>query len=894
MAFASSKSNFTALENLGLNDTLGIQFSGRTSNPADADLAAGRLYYDSSASALKIYNGSSWTTLGGGGGGGTPSWETIYQNDNTFAITAGTWTITQSAAAAILTLNKTNVSTGAVIAITNSGTGADISNGTAWTIFGTGGVGVVELSSTGSINTVSGALTIGKTSTATTFLGTITVAEAATFTSGGVTVTSGALTVSSGALLVSSGVSTMISASNTAPTLLMTNNTVSTYGVGGASTGMALIRSTSLTTGVLLRLQTTEATLTSGKYIDCFDVTANGSVFSISKTGVTVIAGTAGSASLTLTTGNILVSAGSVTSALASDAVILSMTNNTATTASAFVFSATGAHTGTTTTSAMTITLGSTIGTGMYIPTAALTTGKVIQLIAGAATDAILIDVLGGGVNMTSTGRLLKLSMGAATDGRAIEITSSTGAYAGAGLITVTSNSMAAGGVGVLISSTSVSPTTGSLLRVSSGTTGTVATNGLVSFVATAAFGSTSNVGLVNCSAVLTTTGTILNVLGGALVSGVAVNIADSGTGITTGSLIKATTGTTGAVATNGVFSFVGTGNFTVGSALLGLFNVTAASTAAGTIMNISGGALTTGVALSINDAGTGMTSGSLLRVASASTGAVSGSGVVSFIGTGAHTGTTVGFVHISSATAAGYAMTIAAASLTSGSALVINDGAGTGLAAGSLLKIATASTSAISGGVVAISASGAYTSTAGLLNVTATASTAGGLVVFTNNALLTGALLSMSATGTYTGTGIVNLQATGATTGTVMLIAATLVSTGTVIDISGNTGLTTGKLVNLVSNSADTSARKLLYVENTNSAATGCVPISSKQGAATSTNYYKLSTYVTASGTVTLWMGNGTDPNGVLSATAGDILFNGASNKPAYCTGTTVWVNLV
>jgi len=45
---------------------------------------------------------------------------------------------------------------------------------------------------------------------------------------------------------------------------------------------------------------------------------------------------------------------------------------------------------------------------------------------------------------------------------------------------------------------------------------------------------------------------------------------------------------------------------------------------------------------------------------------------------------------------------------------------------------------------------------------------------------------------------------------------------------------------------------------------------------------------------TTTLWRSNGTDPNGSLSGTAGDICLNGASNKPAYCTGGTNWTNLV
>lgn len=61
---------------------------------------------------------------------------------------------------------------------------------------------------------------------------------------------------------------------------------------------------------------------------------------------------------------------------------------------------------------------------------------------------------------------------------------------------------------------------------------------------------------------------------------------------------------------------------------------------------------------------------------------------------------------------------------------------------------------------------------------------------------------------------------------------------------------------------------------------------------AATSTNYYKVLTDATTG--ISLWVGNGTTANGNLSGTAGDVLLNGGSNKPEYCTGTTTWVALV
>ena len=54
---------FASVSNLELDDTLGIQFSGRTSNPSDALLAAGRVYYNSTSKALVLYNGTKFSTI---------------------------------------------------------------------------------------------------------------------------------------------------------------------------------------------------------------------------------------------------------------------------------------------------------------------------------------------------------------------------------------------------------------------------------------------------------------------------------------------------------------------------------------------------------------------------------------------------------------------------------------------------------------------------------------------------------------------------------------------------------------------------------------------------------------------------------------------------------------
>lgn len=68
--------------------------------------------------------------------------------------------------------------------------------------------------------------------------------------------------------------------------------------------------------------------------------------------------------------------------------------------------------------------------------------------------------------------------------------------------------------------------------------------------------------------------------------------------------------------------------------------------------------------------------------------------------------------------------------------------------------------------------------------------------------------------------------------------------------------------------------------------------PLSFTQNAVTSTHFRRIWKETNAG--ITIWMSDGTDPNGALSGTAGDVCYNGASNKPAYCTGTTNWTNLV
>jgi len=95
-------------------------------------------------------------------------------------------------------------------------------------------------------------------------------------------------------------------------------------------------------------------------------------------------------------------------------------------------------------------------------------------------------------------------------------------------------------------------------------------------------------------------------------------------------------------------------------------------------------------------------------------------------------------------------------------------------------------------------------------------------------------------------------------------------------------------KLENVATQTAGTLNDNVIPLEIVQNANSTGEPISITQNAVVSTNFRKIINE-TNSG-VTHWMGDGTDPNGTLSGTAGDVLFNGLNNQIYYCTGTTNW----
>ncbi len=862
------------VDNLGLSDTLGIQFSGGSADPTDANLAAGRLYYSSATSVLKIFNGSSWTSLGSGGGGGTPSWEAIYLNDSTFGITSGTWTITQSSANPIITFNKTNVGAGSVLDITNAGTGADISNSTNYSLKASGGHGVLELGSTGSINVTDGALSVGKTGTATTLLGTLTVAEAVTFTSGGVTVTSGSVTLSSGNLVltsgnftVSAGQSSLVSSSNAASSLLITNNTVSTYGVGGVSTGMVLIRSTSLTSGTALRVQLTEATLSGGFYFDAFDVTAGAAVFSVGEDGAVVIAGPgAASPSLTLTTGDLTLSDGNVAITSSSTTDVVSITDNSLLANNALIVKGSGAFTGVTSSSFVAITpTGLTTGTALYVAGAAATTLSTLVDFTSSTTTGIVLRLVASGTQ-TGVGQILSMA--------------SAGTTTTTGLVSLTANSQTTGS-SMIVSSTSIAKTSGSFVSVTHTSSGTLAARSGATLDATTSMTHTADTDVTQAFSDLVIARTVVRNTGGA----------DTHTTLSQGALLALSntiTATTGTITDtmNGISVTMSAGG--TGDGILVTHNavtgkaidvVSSGTTAAGVVL-VTANSLTSGQMLKLATSATAITTTGRIFLSS-HTGATGSTAVLNEFISAANDETIILQITGSDVLAAGVGLKVSLAAMTTGTAIAVSNL--TALTTGKGLHVAS-STAQTDGILIHVaSSSTALTSTGRLL-----------LVDHTGNAAVSSVIAEIKSAAADETVVLQVLASAALAAGKALNVSVAAMTTGTAISVADANALTTGSMLSLVSNSSDATARNLAFIHNDHASAVGAVALALRSDAVISTNFRKMRTESNGSQTCTFWLSDGsTSPNTALTGSAGDICYNGDSGKAYYCTGTTNWTAL-
>lgn len=770
--------NWTEVENLSLNDTLGVQLRGRTADPTDNNIADGRLYYNSGTNVLRLRSNGAWVNVAtGAAGGATPTWEEIYALDTTWAIAAGTFTITQSSTNPIFTLNKTNVGAGAVIAITNSGTGNDVTgNGGNWAFTAAGALTCVSIADSAAGATLqvdgngAGGVNIGSTST-----GAITLGRATTITTGGltvsdtgITISTGALTVSDTGITVSDGLNDFIDNSNIASALRITNNTVTTFGVGGASTGMVLLRSTSLTTGSLLSLQLAEGALVGGFYLRCFDTTGAGNVFTLGEDGAVVITGAGGSDMLTVTAGDLVVSDGSLTMTDADNANSFSLTNNTVTTANTFTVTGSGVFTGTGASSFFTVVpSGLTTGTALAITAAALTTGTGEVVTANAMTTGIALQLTSSGT-ITTTGAMLDVVADSAT-------TAGAGG-AGRGLVRVSADALTTGVV-LDLSSTSVGLAAGQLADFDHTASGAIVAKTAQLVNVTASRDNTAAAAISDDYDVLAIARTNTNTNAGGTLNAAGSclrleNISTQTAGTLEDTAIGLEVVMTGGVEAQGnAIDITHTGT-TVGRALLitsshttrdGVAQVTANSVNTGNVIVVDANGLTTGTALELSSTGVITTTGEMLSV----------------IANSATTST--GLIRIS------------ATGLTDGFCLEVTGGGANITATGGVFNLDTGASTVGSG--VTLTNSGVYTG-AGLLRLTANTATTGIGAIVTMNGLTTGTALRVTSSGTITsgGEGLVNLVASGMTTGSALKI-----------DLTEAT-LTTGNYINCFDDTATAS----------------------------------------------------------------------------------------
>ena len=872
-----------------------------------------RVLYCNSSNQLVFDSGVTTTVLGSSGSIVSFSLNDAYDDGSTLTVDAAAVQFAGSHATNnVVELRYTGSGTGNMIDIQNDSTGSDgsdiIGTDNTWALSSAGALTCISIADSATNATLqvngngTGGVNIGSTSTGSITLGAATtLSSALLFTITGTAgstyfdITAGDATITDGSLAITDN--------DQAAALVITNNTYST-----TTAGIVDINSSSLTTGygitfvangvtsgTMLYLESSAAGF-SGNYILCHDGAATD--FSVGLYGAVTIAGNGGSDVLTLTAGDAVISDGSFTLTDADNGATFTVTNNTATSASVVVLAGSGVFTGSTTTSFATLTAsGLTTGTVLYVPAAALTTGKVIDLVAAAATDGILVNVTGGGVNMTATGRLGVLDMGAATVGRALEVLTS-GAYTGAGVVTVVADSATTSGATVgqgIVAVSADALTTGTMLDVTS--TSIVLTSGRI-----ADFSHISGniTGILNksgdffniSSARTVTTGTVaddydmLNLIRTSVING-------AGSFSATGSVVyveNAVTNTSGTVTdtVNGVqvvMDSLGTGSalhITHSAVAAVVVDIVSTATTTGKLIDMSdANALTSGIALHIASSATAITGAGRL-IYSNHSGATSTSAILNEFASAAADGTTV-FKVTASAALTGIVVDISAAALTTGKAVDISD----------LAAITT-------GKAIHIDATG-VTQTDGILVHIDSASTA---------LTSTGRLFLSDHTGVTTVSGVLNefksaandetvvvrLNGTALTTGVMLDITGPLVTTGTLLDIGDADALTTGKILNLVSNSADSSARNMIFIHNDNAAATAAVPLALRNDGltGTGTKFTRQMSLGDGTKTNTVWLStDATTPNGNLSGTAGDICLNGPSSVPFYCTGTTSWTAL-
>lgn len=643
--------------------------------------------------------------------------------------TSTTWSI--SKAGALTCISIADSATNATLQVNGNGSGGvdigststggitlgaavTVASAKAFTITGTAGTDYFTITA-GDAVISDGSLTITDNDNAAT----VAVVNATTTTSDVFTVTANGLTTGSVALFTTSGTVTS----------------------GGE--GVVNIVGSGVTSGDGLKIDLTEGTLNGGNYINCYDDSDTETVFKVAENGAVTITGSAvGTAAITVTAGDLTLTDAVVSVTNTGTVDVMSITANNLLANNALIVKGSGIFTGTGASSFVAITpTGATTGTGLYIALAAATTLSYALDITTSTTTGIAARLTNTGI-LTGVGAALSIIADSATTagasaGEGVVNVSADGLTTGAAFnVESISNELMTSGVLAHFDHSAVGTTiaakTGSLVSITSSmtesgtstqdfdmvsivrtsvhdTAGTLTATGSLMYLENVATetGATLTDTVNGLEVVMdaqgtgtgvkvthpattgksldviasTTTGTVaLLTMDSLTTTGVGLSLTNTGTGVTSGSVLRVASGTTSAVATNGVVSLFATGAFTSTAVTDGFVRINGNSTLTGTVMAINGNSFTSGIGLNIGDTGTGMTSGSLLRATSATTGAVATNGIMSVQATGAYTSTAnMGILSaIANTTTAGTVAYVSATSMVGGTLLFLNATAAT------------------------------------------------------------------------------------------------------------------------------------------------------------------------------------------------------------------------
>lgn len=693
-----------------------------STDPLDDSTVRG-MFVDSS-DRLSYWNGSSTIRLTGAGGVAT-TWEDIYAGDATFALTSATWTITQSAAAALLTLTKSNVGAGAVLVINNSGSGLDVQGTSSlWS------VSVAGLATFATNSIIGGVLKLGSGS------------ADGTLQSNG-----------SFDLIIQTG-------NGTTSKVTLVDGANGDFDFVLDGTGKLDLSGTT-THNEALKVGAGDVTVTLGKVGITSDYSDAASLSLINDTVTTYgnasDAGVIQVSSESLTTG-VLVNLSLDETPQAGGLFLRCWSQDAG--ASAFsigekgatVIAGVGA-----TTAALTLTAGKLVmSDGNVAITSTDTTDFVVLTNNALLANNALIVTGSGTFTGTGANSFVNITASGLTTGTALTVIANT-ANTSVGVVDISTTGLTSGSSVRITQATANFTTGGKSIEIDH--VAAVAGNG-VTVTTTGAYTGT---GLVLLTAGAATTGILLSLV--------------STTGMTSGSLLRGTTSTAGAVATNGIFSMRATGAYT-STSNAGLLDVQAsAAVGDSTLVNLkmTNGSQLTNTALNIEQTTTttGYT-GDFVRIVGTST-----------------TGDCNLIAVTTASTSAGDALQITGNGLVAGTSTLINLIHGTSVlgAGNSMLRITS-------------TGSDTGTTTGCLVDLASSAATAGTLMLITSATLATGKALVMDLNGLTTGMGLSIAHTTSviANGGSLMSLSSTSVDTST----------TTGCVLNLIG-SGSTSGTQVL-----------------------------------------------------------------------------------